>query len=204
MTLRILQSASAAGVMFLLCGCHTDMWIQPKDKNLQENAFFQNRMSARPQVPGTVPRGQADLDEAFFTGRVGGKLITEFPIEVSKETMKRGKERFTIFCSPCHGRLGDGKGMITQRGLILGRYPADYNTDRLRKIAIGHFFDVMTNGYGGMYSYASRIEPKDRWAIAAYIRALQLSQNATVADVPSKDLPALESKPQVPEDPQTR
>lgn len=191
-------------VLLFVAGCHTDMWIQPKDKNLQQDDFFANRMAARPQVPGTVPRGMAQTDEAFFTGRMKGKLVTTLPMPATKEVLKRGQERYTIYCSPCHGRLGDGKGMINQRGLILGRYPADYNTDRLRKMPIGHFFDVMTNGYGAMYSYAARLDPLDRWAVAAYIRALQLSQNASLNDVPASEQPKLDEKSQVPEDPQNR
>lgn len=199
---RIALATIGAGL--LVAGCHTDMWIQPKDKNLQQDDFFSNKMAARPQVPGTVARGMANTDDAFYTGRVDGKLVSTLPVPPTKEFLKRGQERYTIYCTPCHGRLGDGKGMINQRGLVLGRYPADYNTDRLRKMPIGHFYDVMTNGYGAMYSYAARIEPIDRWAIAAYIRALQLSQFATVNDVPAEERSKLDAMPEKPEDPQKR
>jgi len=113
------------------------------------------------------------------------------------EDMRRGQERFNIYCSPCHGRLGDGKGMIAQRGLALVRQPASYHTDRLRKIPVGHFYDVITNGFGIMYSYASRVEPDDRWRIAAYIRALQFSQNAPLSAVPPEERPKLEQTPTI-------
>lgn len=168
-------------------GCHTDMWVQPKQMPLDESSFFADGQSARPLVPGTVARGHLQEDTKFFTGRdEKGQLITELPMKLTQEDLKalllRGEERFNIYCSPCHGRAGDGEGMITKRGLALRRPPANYHTDRLRKMPIGHFYDVITNGYGVMFSYASRVEPQDRWAIAAYIRALQLSENASATD----------------------
>ena len=138
-------------------------------------------------VPGTVARGHLEEDTPFFTGRDdNGQLVTEIPVKFNspkefKAFLLRGQERFNIYCTPCHGRLGDGQGMISKRGLALRRPPANYHTDRLRNMPIGHFYDVMTKGYGVMFSYASRVEPQDRWAIAAYIRALQLSQHADSA-----------------------
>lgn len=198
MRMRIGSRASVVSLSLLalsglaLGGCHTDMWIQPKVKPLQQSDFFTDQASSRPVVPHTVARGQLRADTLFETGLVNDKLVTTLPAIVGKgrpfkstlEMLRRGKDRFDIFCTPCHGALGDGKGMIAQRGLSLRREPASYHTDRLRKMPIGHFFDVMTNGYGVMYSYASRIETADRWAVAAYIRALQRSQRPMPGDVP--------------------
>lgn len=179
-------SLLAAGLM-LLAGCHTDMWVQPKLDTQKESDFYADKMVNRPVIAGTVSRGGEKLDDAFYKGRENGELVKAIPYAKAMESLKtpdakaflkRGRERFFIYCSPCHGQLGDGNGMIAQRGLSLKKKPGNYHTDRLRKMPVGHFFDVMTNGYGIMYSYASRVEPADRWAIAAYIRALQLSQNA--------------------------
>ena len=189
--LALLLAAMSAGLA--LAGCHTDMWVQPKIKPLQESDFFTDGRGARDPVPHTIARGQLREDDAYFTGVVDGKLVTQLPPIVGpgkqfptmRAMLDRGKERFEIFCTPCHGQLGDGKGMIAQRGLALRRGPASYHTDRLRKMPIGHFYDVQTNGYGVMYSYASRIEPQDRWAIAAYIRVLQRSQNPKPSDIPA-------------------
>ncbi|HXG25055.1 MAG TPA: cytochrome c [Chthonomonadales bacterium] len=183
--------------LLLLAGCHIDMWRQPKVKPLEQSTFFADSLSARLPVPGTVARGELREDAARYKGRVGGKLVDKFPFPITMEDMRRGQERFNIYCSPCHGRLGDGKGMIAQRGLALVRQPASYHTDRLRKIPVGHFYDVITNGFGIMYSYASRVEPDDRWRIAAYIRALQYSQNARLSDVPPEEIPKLEQTPTI-------
>ena len=175
------------GILFAAIGCHTDMWVQPKTEPLEESTFFADKSSARPLVAGTVARGHLEEDTAFYTGRdANGHLVTTIPIpSLSPDQMKafllRGQERFNIYCTPCHGRLGDGEGMISKRGLALRRPPANYHTDRLMKMPIGHFYDVMTHGYGVMFSYASRVEPEDRWAIAAYIRTLQFSQHADKA-----------------------
>lgn len=177
-------------------GCHTDMWQQPKLAPLDESAFYNDGQSSRPLVKGTVARGHLHTDEAFFTGRENGKYVEAFPIAVTKETIQRGQERFNIYCTPCHGRLGDGNGMISKRGFALRRPPASYHTDRLRAMPVGHFFDVITNGYGAMYSYAARVEPQDRWAIAAYIRTLQLSQHATAGDVEPGELQKLQAAKQ--------
>jgi mono/diheme cytochrome c family protein len=135
------------------------------------------------------------LDDAFFTGFENGKLVEQFPIKVTKEVILRGQERFNIYCSHCHGKLGDGKGMIAQRGLVLARPPASYHTDRLREMPIGHFFDVITNGFGVMYRQAPSVDPIDRWAIAAWIRVLQLSQNGRVQDVPTDQINSLDTVP---------
>lgn len=177
----------------LAAGCHTDMWQQPKIAPLDESQFYADGQTARPLVAGTVARGHLRLDDALYTGRVNGKYVDEIPMKVTKELILRGQDRFNIYCTPCHGRLGDGNGMIAKRGFALKRQPASYHTDRLRKMPVGHFFDVITNGYGTMFSYASRVEPEDRWAIVAYIRTLQLSQHASAADVDPKSLATLQS-----------
>jgi mono/diheme cytochrome c family protein len=172
------------------------MWTQKKVLPQQSSDFFADGMGSRMKVEGTVARGRLRADDAFYTGFENGKMVNVLPetlvidgekLDTRKDLAKilaRGKERFTIFCTHCHGQLGDGQGMIAKRGLELRRPPASYHTDRLRNMPLGHFFDVITSGFGAMFSYASRVEPNDRWAIVAYIRALQLSQNAKAADVP--------------------
>ena len=167
-----------------LAGCRQDMHNQPRAKYFKATNFFDDRQTARPVVPGTVAQGQLDDDELLYTGRIAGRIADVFPFPVTRDVLKRGQERFTIYCSPCHGDLGDGNGLIAQRGL---RNPPSYHIDRLRNAPVGHFFDVITNGFGSMYDYAARVAPRDRWAIIAYIRALQLSQTARLDDVPAQD-----------------
>jgi mono/diheme cytochrome c family protein len=161
----------------VLCAtaCRQDMHNQPRYKPFAATSFFGDGRSERPAIEDTVARGQLHLDEARYTGKQNGKDIAYFPIQITRADVARGQERFNIFCSPCHGRLGDGHGMIVSRGL---RQPPSYYDPRLVNAPVGHFFDVMSNGYGAMYSYASRVPVDDRWRIASYIRALQLSQNA--------------------------
>ena len=168
------------------CELRQRMFDQPKYEALERSTFFADGLSARQPVPGTVARGQLRIDKHFYLGTVGGQLATTLPasIEFNHGFLKRGQERYDIFCAPCHDRTGRGNGMIVQRGL---KQPPSLHEDRLREAPIGHFFDVMTNGFGTMYSYASRIPAKDRWAIAAYIRALQLSQNAEFDQLPEAD-----------------
>ncbi len=178
----------ALGAGLAVVGCHTDMWVQPKiHEPYQQSKFYSDGSTARPLVEGTVARGHLRLDDAFFTGFKDGKLVDDFPLPVDEELIRRGKERYTIYCTPCHGQLGDGQGMIAKRGFTLRRPVGNYHTERLQKMPVGHFYDVITNGYGSMYSYASRVEPRDRWAIVAYIRTLQLSQDATAADKQEAD-----------------
>jgi len=167
------------------------MHVQPKYKPLAPSSFFDDGRSERPVVPGTVARGHLQIDEQLYTGKVNGALADTFPFPITRWDLARGQERYNIFCSPCHGQLGDGQGMIVQRGFPP---PPSYHEDRLRQAPAGHFFDVITNGYGRMYSYASRVSPEDRWRIIAYIRALQLSQHATVNDVPESDREQLMEK----------
>jgi mono/diheme cytochrome c family protein len=184
----------------LLGGCHTDMWVQHKvHKPMQPSPMFSDGSSARHPVPGTVAQGNLREDVVLATGRQSnGDLVPQNPLPVTRELLLRGQERYTIYCSPCHGAVGDGLGMIAQRGLSLRREPANYHTDRLRNIADGHIYDVITRGYGVMFSYANRIEPNDRWAIVAYVRALQLSQNAPIGQLDAQDQQAIQAAPPQP------
>lgn len=172
-----------AGAMLLaLTGCRNDMHDQPRYKPLGASEFFPDHRSARPQVAGTVPRGYLRIDEARYTGKIGGEDIDQFPFPINKADIVRGEDRFNVYCTPCHGRLGDGNGMVVLRGF---RQPPSYFSDKLMRAPVGHFFDVMTNGFGAMPSYASRVTPDDRWRVIAYIRALQLSESAKISDVPA-------------------
>jgi len=157
------------------------MAVQPKYDPLEPSDFFADGMSARPRIAGTVARGEAAITGFAATGKINGQDGDGFPYPVTMQVMNRGEERFNIYCSECHGKLGDGNGMIPSRGY---RRPPSYHTDTLRAAKTGHFFDVITNGFGAMPSYAVQVPVTDRWAIIAYIRALQLSQNATINDVP--------------------
>jgi mono/diheme cytochrome c family protein len=159
------------------------MYDQPKYKPLARSDFFPDERAGRPRVEGAVARGELRGDVRRDTGKNGTQLVTELPIPLTAETMRRGRERFEIFCAPCHDRSGEGWGMVVRRGY---RPPPSFHVDRLRQIAIGHFFDVMTNGFGAMPDYASQIPVEDRWAIAAYIRALQYSQDAPLSEVPEE------------------
>jgi mono/diheme cytochrome c family protein len=165
-------------------GCRQDMHNQPKYRGLRASEFFADGSSARPLVEGTIARGTLQTDASFFTGKNGTTLVSELPFPVTQEVLDRGEQRFNIYCAPCHDRSGHGNGMVVQRGYP---QPPSYHIDRLRTVEIGHFFDVMTNGFGAMPDYRQQISPRDRWNIAAYIRALQLSQHATAADVPGGD-----------------
>jgi Cytochrome C oxidase, cbb3-type, subunit III len=167
-----------------LQACQQDMADQPRYKPLAPSAFFEDGRSARPLVPGTVAQGHLNEDEHLYTGRVGGKLVETFPFPITRQVLDRGHERFNIFCSPCHGRLGDGQGMVVRRGFSA---PPSYHIERLRNAPVGYFFEVITKGFGRMYDYADRIPVRDRWTIVAYIRALQLSQNARIEDVPEAE-----------------
>jgi mono/diheme cytochrome c family protein len=179
-----LRNISPLGLLavLVLAGCRQDMQDQPRFKPLAESDFYSDLRSARPPVDGTVARGQLHEDSYFYTGKLGNSPGDYMPFPVTEDVLAHGRERFNIYCAPCHSRTGDGNGMIVQRGL---RPPPSYHTERLRKAPLGYFFDVMTNGFGAMQDYASQIPPRDRWTIVAYIRALQLSQGATMSDVPS-------------------
>jgi hypothetical protein len=165
-------------------GCRQDMHNQPKYRPLRSTAFFADGASARPLVEGTVARGALDEDAAFFTGKVGNTPVKELPFPVDEPVLSRGQNRYNIFCTPCHDATGSGRGMVVQRGY---RQPPSFHDERLRIADAGYFFDVMTNGFGVMPDYRAQLAPRDRWAIVAYVRALQLSQHATKADIPGGD-----------------
>jgi mono/diheme cytochrome c family protein len=156
------------------------MQDQPYYRPLRENTFYPDKRSARPLVSGTVARGHLDANTYFYTGKIGSNDGDYLPFPVTAQVLARGQQRFNIYCSPCHGEAGDGNGMVVQRGY---KHPPSYHIERLRKAPIGYFFDVMSNGFGAMPSYGEQVPPADRWAIASYIRALQLSQNASPSDV---------------------
>lgn len=165
------------------------MYDQPKHEPLEASAFYADGRASRVPPKGTVARGHLRIDTHMYEGRVDGELATTLPIELTDAVMARGRERYDIFCSPCHGVLGSGDGMVVRRGM---KAPPSFHTDRLRDAPVGYTYDVISNGFGAMYSYASRIPVQDRWAITAYVRALQLSRNATIDDVPASERARLE------------
>jgi hypothetical protein len=181
---NICATVSLLVLTLLLGGCRQDMQDQPKYKPLAESKFFADHRSERPMVDDTVPRGYLRTDLARYTGKMNGADVNYFPFPITRADLTRGQDRFNIYCSPCHSRVGDGNGLIVKRGY---RNPPSYYTDRLLKAPLGHFFDVITNGFGAMPSYASRVIPDDRWRIIAYIRVLQFSETATINDVPPED-----------------
>jgi len=169
----------------VLSGCRQDMHDQPRYEPLEASDFYPDGRSARPLVEGTVPRGHLNDDVLLFTGRDGSDWSARFPFAVTRDVMDRGRERYEIFCTPCHGRLGNGKGMVVQRGFPQAQSLHD---KRLREERSGYIFDVITNGFGRMRGYAAQIRARDRWAIVAYVRALQLSQAASASSLDPADL----------------
>ena len=186
---NIARWLSAAMWVVAAAGCHTDMYDQPRNEPLEKSDFFEDGRASRPLVAGTVARGELREDSAYYTGKRDGKLVNEPPLKVDMALLERGRERFNIFCTPCHGLAGEGDGMIVRRGF---RQPPTYHSDRLRGAPIGHFFDVMTNGFGAMPDYAEQVTVRDRWAVAAYLRALQLSRYAAPEDMSDTDRQRLE------------
>ncbi len=178
-----LAGALAMALLFV-AGCRKDMYDQPKYEPYDPSTIFKDGTSSRPQIEGTVARGDLRADSHFYEGKVDGKDAETFPFAIDKETLELGRERYLIYCSPCHGRAGDGRGMVVRRGFSP---PPTFHAEYLRKIPVGHFYGVITNGYGAMYSYAARIPVKHRWAIAAYIRALQYSRDAPSGDLSDED-----------------
>ena len=185
MKFKQVSAVLLAGAGIALTGCsRLDMQDQPKYRPQRPSAFFADGRSERQPVEGTLARGTLNEDTAFYEGKdAAGKDIEEFPIAVNKAVIERGQQRFDVYCSPCHGRIGNGLGMIVRRGF---KHPPSYHIDRLREAPVGHLYDVMTNGYGAMLNYAAQVQPRDRWAIAAYIRALQYSENANINDLPAE------------------
>lgn len=177
-----LAGLSLLSALALITGCRQDMHDQPKFVPQRGTAFFADGRSARPQVEHTVARGQLREDAYFYTGLLNGKEQDQLPFPATPQVLERGQERYNVYCTPCHSRVGNGAGMIVQRG-----YKPAGNFHDAKRLAepISHYFYVMTNGYGAMPDYSAQLTPADRWAVAAYIRALQLSQNAKTSDVPA-------------------
>jgi Cytochrome C oxidase, cbb3-type, subunit III len=180
-TSRLLIIICVAACFFFSAGCDNlrqDMGSQPKNRPLSPSEFFDDGRSERPLVENTVARGSIADDELFVS-----KDSNNFPLPVNQKLLERGEERYKIFCTPCHGLQGDGNGMISIRGM---KHPPSFHQDRLRQAPNGYFFDNITNGFGAMYGYSAQIPPRDRWAIIAYVRALQLSRNAKAVDLPAE------------------
>ena len=189
---RRLGAAAAALLALAGAGCRQGMYDQPKERPLARSEFFRDGLASRVPPAGTVERGWLREDRALHTGLgPDGKFLADLPaaIPLDRALLNRGRQRFDVFCSPCHGRQGNGEGMIVQRGF---KQPASFHVDRLRAQPLGYFYDVMTNGFNEMSSYASQVPVADRWAIAAYVRALQLSRNVPASELSAADLEALE------------
>ena len=185
---RRLFIALAAAV--LVAGCRQDMHDAPRYEAFEASSTFADNRASRVAPVGTVARGWLRDDEALYTGKVAGQMVEQFPFAIAHSDLARGQQRFNIYCTPCHGRLGDGNGMVVQRGL---RQAASFHQDRLRQEKIGYFFDVITNGFGAMPDYATQIPVRDRWLIAAYVRTLQFSQHAPVNELPPDQRSAIDA-----------
>ncbi len=186
-------------ITLVTLACRQDMHDQPRYKPLARSTFFDDHRSARPLVPGTVARGRLPGDPALETGKTGTAFVAAVPVPIDLKLLKRGEQRYGIYCAPCHGQVGRGDGMVVRRGY---RPPPSFHIARRRAQPAGYFFDVITAGFGAMPDYAAQVSVPDRWAIVAYVRALQLSQNATVADVPAErrgDLAGAAVAPAAPE-----
>lgn len=183
-------------LLALVAGCHTDMRDQPRYEAYEASPIWDNHQAMRPLIAGTVPRTRLNADSVFFRGRdADGQFVAQPPLPRSPELLRQGQAVYTAFCVPCHSPLGDGNGMIVQRGL---KRPPSFHIERLQNAPAGYYFDIVTHGFGVMPSYAARITPAERWAVIAYIRALQLSQHASPDDVPAADRPRLTPPPAIP------
>jgi mono/diheme cytochrome c family protein len=182
MTLPSKHFLALVAATVLVAGCRQDMHDAPRYEAFEASSTFPDNRASRSAPAGTVARGWLRDDEALYTGKIAGQAVDEFPFAIGRDELVRGQQRFNIYCTPCHGRLGDGNGMVVQRGL---RQAASYHQDRLRQEKNGYFYDVITNGFGAMQGYAEQIPVRDRWLIVAYVRTLQLSQHASVDDVPA-------------------
>jgi len=181
MRIHPISTLLLSGLGLFLGGCRQDMQDQPKYKPQRPSDFFADGRSGRPELEGTVARGELNADTAFYSGKdEKGDDVAVFPVAVDKAFLQRGQQRYEIYCAPCHGRIGNGLGMIVRRGF---KQPPSYHIDRLRNAPVGHYYDVISNGYGAMLNYSQQVQPRDRWAIVAYIRALQYSQNANINDL---------------------
>ncbi len=173
---------AVAAALLVSTACRQDMQDQPKYKPLGQNTFYPDGRNSRPVPANTIAIDELNDTDPYHTGMSNGAFLETIPAAVDLKLLNRGRDRYDIYCSPCHGRLGDGNGMVAQRGL---RAPADFHTDRLRSVPPGYLFQVISNGYGAMGDYGDQVPVDDRWAIVAYIRALQLSRNASLNDVPA-------------------
>ena len=182
----------ALAALVFVAGCRQDMHDAPRYEAFEASGTFADNRASRTAPAGTVARGWLREDEALYTGKVNGQPVETFPFAIAEADLRRGQQRFNIYCTPCHGRLGDGNGMVVQRGL---RQAASFHQDRLREERPGYFFDVITNGFGAMPDYATQIPVQDRWLIVAYVKALQLSQHAAADDVPADQRAALDAAP---------
>ena len=189
---RLLAGGATAALVLAATGCRRDMYDQPKYKAYDASTYFRDGSSSRQQVEGTVARGDVEEDSLYYRGKVDGKDADLFPFEITSEILEKGRERFLIFCSPCHGRAGDGRGMVVRRGFSP---PPTFHSPYLRQKPVGHIYGVITHGYGAMYSYAARIPVEERWAITAYIRALQYSRNAALDDLTESERTKLAHPP---------
>jgi mono/diheme cytochrome c family protein len=191
-----LSAIAILPLLLMIAACRQDMQDQPKYKPLGANRFFADGRDARPIPAGTIALDELNDTDAFHTGAdANGEFLDTIPLKVDLKVLRRGQERFDIYCSPCHGRTGDGNGMVAQRGL---KIPADLHTDRLRSVPPGYIYQVIKNGYGAMGDYGDQIPVNDRWAIVAYVRALQLSRDAPLNDVPEAQRGELSAKNQPP------
>jgi len=184
-----MRISSIIAALALLSACRQDMHDQPKYKPLAQSGFFADQRTSRPIPANTVPRTESNFSDAFHTGNAGGDFASTIPVPVDMALLNRGRDRFDIFCTPCHGLLGDGNGMVAQRGV---HFPQNLTSDRIRQVPPGYIFQVISNGYGGMPDHGHQIPIADRWAIVAYVRALQLSRGANLSDVPAEDRSRLE------------
>jgi mono/diheme cytochrome c family protein len=185
-TRRLMLACALAASLGAGTACRQDMHDAPRYDALEKSDFFPDRRTARPLIDGTVARGQLRADDAYYTGKVNGQPIAALPagITLDKALVERGQSRYNVYCAPCHSQTGEGDGMVVRRGY---KQPPSLHDPRLRNMPLGYFYDVVTRGFGQMPDYAAQIQPRDRWAVAAYLRALQLSQHATVEDVPAEE-----------------
>lgn len=183
----------AVPALLVFClGCRQDMQDQPKYKPLAVSAFFADGRASRPLPPDTIALNDTDQDPGYETGSANGQFLVSIPVKITDDLLNRGQDRFDIYCSPCHGRIGDGRGMIAQRGF---KIPADLNGDRVRNAPPGYLYAVIADGYGAMPDYSDQLDTQDRWAVVAYIRALELSRSTALNDAPPEERSRLEAQP---------
>ena len=187
-----LLAGSLALTLLFAAGCRRDMYDQPKYDAYDPTTFFKDGSSSRQQIDGTVARGDLQADALYYKGKVDDKDANLLPFAADREVLELGRERYLIYCSPCHGRTGDGRGMVVRRGFSP---PPTFHSEYLKQKPVGHIYNVITHGYGAMYSYAARIPVRDRWAITAYIRAMQYSRDASLDDLTADERKNLSNPP---------